>query len=362
MTNDADIYPNVDVLNFTVYHSNPYQKLLNCRISPHYHFRKGDIEDSLKQLREAGRCIQHIHWEESLFSGCSSEPEARQRMQEFCARLREFVLHGGKVVWTVHNLVPHEMPYIECFTKLRKNLGTLAHRILVHDNHSGDLIRRQADISSVTDKLIVLPHPAYFGVYEPEQKTRDMACKSPELPRTLLHFGMVRAYKQLPVLLNLLSPEFMWRNRLRLNIVGKPHRADGFFRQLRDTCLKRAELGCQFRHVRNADVGSLFRSHAGVIISSNGLTSGVAVLALTFGIPVIAPDTPTMRELYPLDCHFLLYRMNSANDLQAAILRLMQLPPESRARVSASYMEQALRFHPAAVSLRLRGIYDELCG
>lgn len=351
----------IDVVNSRVY-SNPYQGLLYSSIGDRYQIILGSPNKAIAQQRATKQSLYHIHWEEALFAKCTTVVEAVRLRREYIAKLKRYVAMGGKIIWTLHNIKPHEERFVQTFLSLRKGLASLSHRILVHNQAALFTLQEQTELTDLS-KVVVLPHPTYFDVYESASRTRELAGSAPAQPRTLLHFGMVRAYKGIPDLVRKLHPEFMARHQLTLHICGKPHRAESFLDDLLTQTQNRPNIKYSLGSVSADRVADLLRSHAGLIIPyHNVLTSGVSVLSLTLGVPAIAPDTLAMRELYPESSHHLLFNPHSPGDLRRAVLALVNMPADTRQRIAQDYIDCALKAHPALISEKLGIVYDELLG
>lgn len=351
----------VEVINSRVY-SNPYQRLLYSAIRARYRIVSGSIDRAIAQQQLRKRSIYHIHWEESLFAECTTTAQASRVRREYVESLRRYAEMGGKIVWTLHNIKPHEWRFVRTLFSLRKNLAAIAHSILVHNQAALPILQSQSGLTDLS-KVTVLPHPAYFDIYEPSARTKDLVGSLPANPRTLLHFGMVRAYKGIPELVRKLPAEFMAQHRLALQICGKPLRADSFLDGLLAQTRSRPEIKYSLGSVPAEEVADLLRSHAGLIIPyHNVLTSGVAVLSLTLGVPAVAPNTSAMREFYPASSHHLLFNPRSPNDLRRAVLALVSMSKETREHIARDYLKHAFLCRPEIVSKALGKLYDGLLG
>ncbi|CAM4334874.1 Glycosyl transferase family 1 domain-containing protein [Bordetella tumbae] len=351
----------IEVINSQVY-GNPYQKLLYTAIDARYQIVSGTLSKAIKRQQATECSIYHIHWEESLFSRCTTVAQAARVRREYVKQLRDYIAIGGKVVWTLHNIKPHEWRFVRTLLSLRKDIAELSHRILVHNQTALSVLQEQTGLVDLS-KVTVLPHPAYFDVYESVDRTIERAGRPAANPRTLLCFGLVRAYKGIPDLLRKLPQDFMVQHQLALHICGKPLRADSFLNDLLAQGSERPEITYTLTSIPVEEVAELFRSNAGLILPYHRvLTSGVAVLALTLGVPTIAPNTPAMRELFPESSHHLLFEPRSPKDLRRAVVALADMPGEIREQIAEDYIQQALLYHPQRVSGALGAIYDELIG
>ncbi|MVW73286.1 glycosyltransferase [Bordetella sp. 15P40C-2] len=344
------------ILNSRIY-SNPYQQLLYSSIRERYRPVAGTSHKALARPRSLP--IFHIHWEETLFAKCENRAQALAKSKEYIQRLEQYKAVGGKIVWTLHNAFPHECPYPTLINSLRRKLARVADRILVHNMASANFLLSNCALDSL-ETVTILAHPAYFDVYEPTERSIECA-GMPTTSKTILCFGFVRQYKNLIELLDKLPSRFLVPNELKLRFVGKPVRANTLVETLASYAQARPELTLTFEATPNHAVADLLRSHLGLLLPYHKIiTSGVAVLGLTLGVPTVAPNIPAMRELFPPSTHHLLYNPRSSKDLQRAILELAHSSHAARREIADAYLHRAFADHPKLISLRLGKIYDDL--
>jgi beta-1,4-mannosyltransferase len=349
----------IEIINSTVY-DNPYQQLLYSSISEKYAFKKGSV-DQLIQLRlENSAPIYHIQWEDSVFARCKTVSEAFKARKIYIEKLRHYIQLGGKVVWTIHNIKPHEWRYVKNFFSLRKDLVDLSHQIIVHNSYAILELQKQTNITDLS-KISVIPHPSYFNIYESLEETCLSIDQQPLKPRTLLFFGLIKAYKGIPTLLRAFSKEYTHKHQLKLHVCGRPVRAEPVVAELLQTSHDRQEITCRLEAIPTDEVAKLFRQHAGLVIPYHKvLTSGVAHLALSLGTPTVAPKTPQMQELFPSSSHNLLYNPNSLNDFRRAVLELVEMGATERKKITKDSIDLAKESHPDKISRKLGMIYDSL--
>lgn len=349
----------VDVFNSTVY-SNPYQEMLYSDIAARYRLVAGSLEKALASTKRNPNCLFHIHWEESIFAKCTSSYEADDVRRDYVLKLKRYVARGGKLVWTVHNAMPHEQRAVRAFISLRRSLASLADIILTHNRAGVELLRNQAKLNDFS-RVRILPHPSYLGVYEPTERTVAKCGLEPVCAKSLLHFGLIRDYKGLPKLLDWLPPEFMESNSLALSIHGRSLLSEMSLASLNKMCATRTDVKLTLSSVPSAAVPDTLRAHAGLLIPyDNTLTSGVALLALTFGVPTIAPRTQTMLDLFPESVHPLLFHPGSGEDFRIRVLMLANLTCSQRKKIARDSVQKAQLYHPQQISKSLGEIYDAL--
>src|SRR5439155_5561185 len=93
--------------------TNPFQVLLygSCRehgIAP-VRVRRDEQLDEVLDLQRAGiPTVVHLHWLHLITKDAGTAKEARRAADAFLKRLDAHRKAGGRLAWTVHNILPHE--------------------------------------------------------------------------------------------------------------------------------------------------------------------------------------------------------------------------------------------------------------
>ncbi len=207
------------------------------------------------------------------------------RLRRLFSLLARFQRRGGRVAFTVHNLEPHE----EVGWADRRGLARLIRQadiIHVHDISTANAIeerfkRRQG--------VVTVPHGHYLTAY-PNEIGRVAARDRLELPQDAFVFvtlGLLRPYKGLEELV----PAFraLEEDRARLMLAGQPA-SPAYAEKLK--ALAAADPRICFRPglVPREEV-QLYLNAADVMVLPYRqiTTSGAALLAFSFGRPLIAP-------------------------------------------------------------------------
>ena len=110
----------------------------------------------------------------------------------------------------------------------------------------------------------------------------------------LLYFGAIRRYKGVPALLEAFRNS---ENDYELRVVGEVEDAD-LEQQVLNESSSTERISVQFGRLSDADLDAELRSADGVVFPYTDMTnSGAALLALSRGLPVLAPAVPAMCEL-----------------------------------------------------------------
>jgi glycosyltransferase involved in cell wall biosynthesis len=197
---------------------------------------------------------------------------------------------GVSVVWTAHNLRPHEprQPIVEHALAFATML--LSHAVITHSRYARQRLSR---LYPGIQKISVIPHGNYidafpgYGVADPD--------RSSGAPFEFLCFGQIRPYKQLPELVRAFRaiPD----DGVRLIIAGKPV-VDAELARIREAADGDSRVVIDARHIPDDEVSALHRrAHAAIFAYRDVFSSGALVLALSYGLPVVAPASSTADEL-----------------------------------------------------------------
>lgn len=241
------------------------------------------FDELIRRRREVD--IIHFHW---LFD----QVYTPRKLIKFLARLIEAKLLGYRIVWTVHNLKSHEEGTTgDWFARFI--LSRISSAIIVH----GDYVRREVEARfKVTDKVHVIPHGNYIGVY-PNTIEKDQARQRLGIPDNdfvYLFFGLVRKYKGLE---GLMASFKELRDDSTLMIVGKP--SDEKIKEKMEGLAKDNEkIRLFLEYVPDDDV-QLYMNSADVVVLpfKQITTSGSLILALSYGKPVISVNKGVIPEI-----------------------------------------------------------------
>jgi beta-1,4-mannosyltransferase len=248
----------------------------------------------LSVLRTAAD-VWHIHWPDQLLNRMSL-PQALARVGVMVVLLRVARLRGLRLVWTVHNLGTHEAyhPRLErwfwgVFTAALDGFIALT---------PGGKAAAEARFPALAQAMgFVVPHGHYRGCY-PDSVTRSQARAALGLPqggRVITCLGHLRAYKNVPSLIEAFRQ--LPDSDARLIIAGEPTPlsiGDAIERAAQPDSRVQPVLG----FVAPDRVQLYLRSADLVVLPYRELlNSGGAILALSFGCPVLVSRRGAMEEL-----------------------------------------------------------------
>jgi glycosyltransferase involved in cell wall biosynthesis len=332
--------------------TNPYQKMLYSDLPAHdVAVVPVEVRNVLVPRDPGGRLdhyVLHMHWTAPLLQTQPGPYGAELVLRRFRRRVEEFQARGGRLVWTIHNVLPHECPNRAAEIRLCRFLASRADMIHVMDTTAARIVAPLYQLPAA--RTVVIPHASYVGVY-PDVVSRDEARRRLRLQEheiALLMLGGIRLYKGMGLLLDVFDELSRSDPRLRLLVVGKPSDVAECERW-RERSERHPRILAHFAHAADADLQIWYRaSDLAVLPYVSVLNSGSFQLALSFDLPVVGARDGSMAAL--LDPAYTeAFTPGSAADLRralkTAVRRLVGRPEVRRAA-----HEAARRYPPDAMA------------
>lgn len=225
-------------------------------------------------VRLTGGGVVHLHWVFGfgLPGGARTRRLARRWYDLVLAVIGLLRL---PLVWTAHNVLPHD-PVFPDDLAARRALVRRCALVIAHDEEA---LRRLDGLGMAPSRAVVVPHGAY---------------PAPEVPppgagpdRTLLFFGRVAPYKGVLELVAAFGA-LPAGHRMRLRIAGAcpdPELAERLRAAAGDG------VALDLRRVPEEELPELFGAADAVVLPFREITtSGSALLALSHGRPLVLPD------------------------------------------------------------------------
>ena len=253
---------------------------------------------NVASIRWPGKMFLHLHWLGNIIGDTENSDVANQRVEEFLQQIDTMKDNGFSIIWTVHNILPHDAVLQDCQIKLRVEL---VKRCDIIHTMCGDTIQlSEAFFSLPEDKIVNVPHPTYETFYPTQYSDLEsrfqLNINHDEF--VFLFFGSIQAYKGLHDLVRAFKElDSRTDKKLKLIIAGKVYNQSNF-KTIKNEIDASENIALFQNRIPNEDVQHYFKA-ANVCVCPYRITlnSGVAHLSHTFGTPVIGPNVGGFKEL-----------------------------------------------------------------
>lgn len=268
-------------------------------------------------------------------------------------------LAGCRLVWTAHNLVNHERR-LSGFEAFWNHLfARMADLVVVHGEAARRAFLRRYRVRRRAGRVVVVPHPSYAGAY-PADVPREAARRELGLagdPVVVLCLGQVRRYKGLVDAVRAFRA-LDARGAAVLWIAGEPVDA-GVAADLEREAAGAADVRLRFEFLPAADVARLLAASDVVALPYvDILTSGAAVLAMSFGRACVAPRLEALTEVLDERGAFF-YDPADPAGLRGALARAVAARADLPA-MGRHNGERASEWSWADAAARLTGLYRSI--
>lgn len=287
------IYPYIE--------TNPYQRLLSEALEKRgYRVRKLPRIDNTFPFQIFSQCrdvsVVHFHWIEHLY-------EARIRLFSpvraaiLLAILFALRSCGTRIVYTLHNLVPHNTRRLWYHLFVQKLIIKLAHATIVH---SRPALHIASSTFGSSNKFRVISHGRYDGYYPnrvPKAEARSFL-NIPNDAKVALFLGSMGGYKGARWLLQ--SAEELARRNIILLLAGD---TSGLGEWERELLRKASQNNVILREgfVPESRMQYFLNSANCLVLPyMDSFTSGMAFLGLSFRLPIVGTSATAFKEIIDL--------------------------------------------------------------
>lgn len=310
---------------------NPYQYLLSKALRDSgFSVEYGVNTKIFPFLRTAFKGVDFIHvdWIHQYYMRKNVILTIPQLFLFYVDIILTFVLFKVKLIWSVHNIFPHDRENNFFLTLPRLIFGNIVYKVRVFNTDTVESVSNQLRIKP--EKVVVIPEGNYVDYY-PNILGKDESKVQLGLPlkdKFILYFGSIRPYKGIENLINAFKeindPEW------KLLIVGQAR--DYAYKQLlenRASEIDRIILNLKFISVN--DVQLYFNSCDVVALPFNNIeNSGSIKLAMGFGCPIVTKKTKVFSALLGEDDNYLFEQIT---DLKLVLRRAMDTPTSELSRI-----------------------------
>jgi beta-1,4-mannosyltransferase len=326
--------------------TNPYQRLLYEHLAAHGFEVVDRSRLELGWLWRARRRVGvlHFHWPQSYWRHDKGPrrlraPLSYAKVGLVAARLAAARALGYRIAWTVHQVHPHEVASRRLERLGARMLARMSHVLIAHDASTREDARRR--LGRAARKTAIVPHGSYLGVYPSGRERAAVRAELGIAPDGLsfLCFGNLRAYKDVGFLLDAFGGAGLPDAAL---VVAGSVGDNGLAGQVRAAAAADPRVKPMLGFVPDDAVAESFgAADVAVVTRNDGGTSGAVILALSMGLPVVAPRRPAYAELLDGERAGWLFEPGDAASLRAALERAGGAGAEARRAKGAAARDRA---------------------
>jgi beta-1,4-mannosyltransferase len=273
-------------------HEQPYNWLLNT------HLTKLGVEVkefSIRNLFLSRPHIWHLHWPDAWLN-TSNIIEAYFKALTLLGLVYASRFLGTKVIWTIHNLRSHEFyhPRLE-----RRFWQAFTKRLdgVISPSKIGLKMAQEIYPALRNIHTSIVPLGYFSELYpnhiEPDDARRKLGLN--QYSKVILFIGHILTYKNIPGLIKIFR--HLEDPSTRLLIAGRPNRLD-LADEIRVEASRDPRVELHLNFIPEEDLQNFLNAADIVVLPFKEiLNSSSALLALSFGQPLLVPEMGAMSEL-----------------------------------------------------------------
>ncbi|HET8654111.1 MAG TPA: glycosyltransferase family 4 protein [Longimicrobiaceae bacterium] len=314
----------------------------------------------------AGLDAVYFHWVDTLWRAQGSRLPWRTRaipnllqLGELRRELVRLRRNGTAILWTIHNLEPHERDtFVDQLG--RRTLARMADLRVCHSQATRAQVLSRYGGSPERTVLMYLGNYADTLSGADDPVAAGGACR-PAGKRTLLCFGNIRGYKGVDLALDaarILGDDY------HLVVAGRPI-SEELERDLRDRASGLPNVRLDLRFLGDSEISPLMSAADCVLLPYRAITGSAALLAaLTHGCGVVTSDLPYFREILEMEPDAgVMHEPGSADALARAISEFFSRSPSARGEAARRLSERFSWSHVIVpVAERIREIVSQRSG
>lgn len=243
---------------------------------------------------------------------------------------------GINLVWTLHNIIPHDAKYLKIHRVCRRFFAR--NMVWIRLFSESSVIRASEQLRILPNKFRVVPEGSYVDYY-PNSINQREARKLLNLDsskRVLLYFGFIKPYKGISKLID----EFFGidNSRIVLVIAGKPLDIE-YFEAITRKAAKAKNIHIHGDFIKDTEVQLYFNAADIVVFPFDKIeNSGSVILAMGFCKPIIAPNVGVVSDRLSHQAELLF-----TDSLGNAIKRADRMPPNTLHEIGLKNIEAVQR-------------------
>jgi glycosyltransferase involved in cell wall biosynthesis len=204
-------------------------------------------------------------------------------------------MRRAKLLWTAHNLMPHDATPFPHLDRLgRKIVIALSDRVFVHGSSAARIVAEQ--FPGARRKLTVIHHGHWLDFYARSQSRAEARAQLglPGDAHVFLFIGLCKPYKNLEGLIE----TFRRRSGALLLLIAGAFQKDDYRQRIGALAAGDERIRLYPRYIPDAELQTFLGACDCVVLPYvDTLTSGAAMLALSFGRPVVSVKRGSLQDV-----------------------------------------------------------------
>ncbi len=302
-----------------------------------------------------GARILHLHFFDELTQRPSWAATAVRSLL-FVTLLALLRLCGVRLVWTAHNLEPHEQHHSGWSFLVYRLVARWSDTVIAHSQAARALLEARY---GRLPRCVVIPHGSYVGLYGPP---RDRAASRVELGLpaagpVLLNVGALRPYKNIEQLIDVFAT-LPLETRGTLLIAGAA-KSQAYDEKLHRRAVAVPGVELRAIYIPDEELPTYLAAADLVVLPYRRLlTSGILLWALSYARPVVAPAFGPVRELVQDGHAGFLFAPSDDDAMRAALARALAHP--DLPALGAAGLAIAQEFTWPKIAARTAQVYREV--
>ena len=267
---------------------------------------KGDTSGSwlLKNVRRSD--VIHLHWPSFMYEVDDySIINQLRSFSRFVMILTIMRLKTNKIFWTAHNLLPHTRSIIPAIDVLARHLViAVSSKIFIHGEKAKAVLLNR--FPNARAKCVTIPFGNWINQYQP-YKTKEIAREYLNLPKDsfiYLLFGQCKPYKNIKYLIEVFRKNADKNDYL---LIAGSFSNKSYLSTIKEVAGDDIRIRIDAKFIPDNEVSSyLCASDAMCMPYKEILTSGTAMLAISFGKPVLSINRGFLSDIITEDIGILI--------------------------------------------------------
>lgn len=343
------------ILHLPHYDRNPYQELLLKEFkSVNGRLTKGYPLDIVINIIKFRPDILHFHWVSDYIVHTNRGVMFIKAFSfiAFCSLLK---LLGINIVWTAHNVRNHESINVQYEIFFKSLFCQCIDSVIVHCEAAKEPVNEKLEVSR--EDMVVIPHGNYSSYYcnnlSKVSARNDIGINQDAI--VFGFFGQIREYKRVPDLIESFAK--LKSEQSILLVAGNP-----INQQMKEEIQTKASqvsgVETYLQFIPDSEVHKYFQASDYMVYPfTDVLTSGSAILAMSFAKPIIAPKEGCIPDLLSLQKELLI----NGDSIEIELLDKFKLAMElDGGTVGKANQERIERFTWDRAAEETEAVYEKI--